>query len=254
MKAATRILTTVLLLGLATFANAQSTITVSPGGISMRGTAGGTATQNFTVSNGLPSTYRFEVEVMDVVVTNGQRNLVPAGVTAGSAAALAVVPPEPLFLAPGAHGVVPVTFVIPKQTDIRAVAVFFRGRPAAGTKSNIHLNLGAVVDFSLSDQTQLDGKDLLVALQTPTTNLRISEELANVGREPFIARGVAAILEEPGKLVGKMNFDQKRMLPSERNTLHAEYPGTLRPGKYRIVCSFEYAGKTMTRTTSVSIQ
>ncbi len=233
----------------------QSTITLSPGGISLRGTAGGTVTQNFTISNGTSVQYRFAVEVMDVLVQDGQRKFVTAGLSTGSAAALAVVPREPVTLGPGAGETVPVTFAIPRDTDIRAVAVFFRGEPVGTSEfSRLRLNLGAVVDFSVSDQVQLEGKPLQVGEQTSTSNVRITEELANVGREPAMARGIAAILDDPGKLVGKAVFEQKRLLPHEHNELHAEYAGTLQPGKYRIVCSFEYGGKTMTRTAQLVVQ
>jgi hypothetical protein len=232
----------------------QSTITVSPGGLSLKGTAGGTMTQRFTVANGTSSFYKFDIEVVDVIVQNGERKFIAAGRLPGSIAALAVAPPEPVFLNPGKDASVFVTFVVPRETNIRAVAVFFRGQPAAGEKaSNIRLNLGAVIDFSMSDQIQLESKQLTIEPQTVSSNLKITEELANVGNEPVIAKGVAAILDQPGKLVGKTSFTQKRLLPSEHNSLSAEYAGSLRPGRYRIVCSFEYGGRTMTRTAELLV-
>lgn len=232
----------------------QSTITVSPGGLSMKGTPGGTLTQRFTVNNGTSTFYKFDIEVVDVVVLDGERKFIPAGRLPGSIATLAVVPPEPVFLSPGKDATVPVTFVVPRETNLRAVAVFFHGQPATGEpKSNLRLNIGAVIDFSMTDQVQMESQQLIIEPQSLSSNLRITEILANVGHEPFIARGVAAILDGPGKLVGKASFTQKRLLPSEHNELRAEYAGSLRPGKYRIVCSFDYAGKTVTKTAELLV-
>jgi hypothetical protein len=76
----------------------------------------------------------------------------------------------------------------------------------------------------------------------------VAQELANVGSEPAIVKGVAAILNEKGMLVGRAAFEQKRLLPGERNALHANYAGTLPPGKYRVLCSMEYAGRIATGT------
>ena len=116
------------------------------------------------------------------------------------------------------------------------------------TKVSAQAEIGAVVDFSISEGVKLEIVTPQVAPQTATTNATVTEELANIGPEPVIVRGVAAILNQPGKLVGRAVFEQRRLLPGERNTLRANYAGTLPPGKYRVLCSLEYAGKAITRT------
>ncbi|PYP87674.1 MAG: hypothetical protein DMG65_16520 [Candidatus Angelobacter sp. Gp1-AA117] len=235
-------------------ASAQSLISVSPASLSLKGRAGQTSTQNFKVSNLTDSVYVFKVEVTDVLVENGKRTFITAGQTSGSIAALAVVPVNHVELQPGQATVVPVIFVLPVETDIRAVAVFFRGQPAQSPQGpRVQLNLGTVVDFSTSDNVKLDIVTPQVAPPTATTNTTVTQELANIGPEPVIVRGVAAIVNQPGKLVGRAVFEQKRLLPGERNSLHANYAGTLPPGKYRVLCSLEYAGKAVTRTTEFSV-
>ncbi len=235
-------------------AYAENVITVSPAALSLKGHAGQTSTQNFKLSNLTDSPCAFTIDVTDVLVEDGKRIFIPAGHSAGSIAALSVLPITHVELQPGQATVVPVTFALPAETRIRAVAVFFRGQPtksAYGPK--IHLNLGAVVDFSTSENVKLDIVVPHVAPQTATTNTTFAEDLANVGLEPVIVKGVAAILTQPGKLIGKAVFDQKRLLPGERNTLHASYAGVLPPGKYRLLCSLEYAGKAVTRVTEFVI-
>ena len=235
-------------------AYAENVISISPAALSLKGHAGQTTTQNFKLSNLTDSPYVFKIEVADVLVENGKRNFLPAGQNAGSIAALTVLPITHVELQPGQVTIVPVTFALPAETRIRAVAVFFRGQaPQTKYGPKVRMNLGAVVDFSTSDNVTLQIAAPQLAPQTAATNTSVTEELANVGEEPVIVKGVAAILNGPGKLVGRAEFEQKRMLPGERNALHATYPSALPPGKYRILCSLEYAGRLVTRTAEFVI-
>jgi hypothetical protein len=77
--------------------------------------------------------------------------------------------------------------------------------------------------------------------------------MANEGPEPANVRGIAAFLDANGKIVGKAAFDHKRLLPGEHDTLHAEYPGTLSSGRYRVLCSLEYAGRTVTTSAELMV-
>jgi hypothetical protein len=237
-----------------TFAHAENVISISPAALSLKGHAGQTTTQNFKLSNLTDSPYVFKIEVDDVLVENGKRNFLPAGQNAGSIAALAVLPITHVELQPGQMTIIPVTFALPAETRIRAVAVFFRGQAAhAKYGPKVRMNLGAVVDFSASDHVALQIAAPRLAPQTASTNISAMEELANVGEEPVIVKGAAAILNGPGKLIGRAEFEQKRLLPGERNAIHATYPSALPPGKYRILCSLEYAGRVVTRTAEFVI-
>lgn len=241
----------VLLVMTASVALCQGTISVSPAGISVKGTAGHTTTQHFKVSNSSTMPYAFKVEVMDIVIESGERHFVAAGRNRAGLAVRAFPPAEPLVIAPGAEAVVPVTFVLPVETESRAVAVFFRGQPiqAPVNGPRVLLNIGAVVDFSISDRVLLSAELPQVVSPDTIHNLTITAPLTNVGVEPTIARGMAAILGTGGNLIGKAAFNSKRLLPQEHNSLHAEYAGALASGTYRILCSLEYSGKTVTRET-----
>ena len=232
----------------AAFAYSENVISISPAALSLKGHAGQTTTQNFKLSNLTDAPYVFKIEVDDVLVENGKRNFLPAGQNAGSIAALAVLPITHVELQPGQVTTIPVTFALPAETRLRAVAVFFRGQAAqARYGPKVRMNLGAVVDFSTSANVALQIAAPQLGSQTASTNTSVTEELGNVGEEPVIVKGVAAILNGPGKLVGRAEFEQKRLLPGERNAIHATYPSTLPPGKYRVLCSLEYAGRVVTR-------
>lgn len=235
-------------------AESENVISISPAALSLKGHSGQTLTHNFKLSNLTDSPYVFKIDVTDVLVERGIRTFIPAGQSAGSIAALAVLPITRVELRPGEVTVVPVTFALPGETNIRAVAVFFHGqRSQTGYGPKVQLNLGAVVDFSTSDNVKLEIAAPQIVPQTATMNATVTQELANVGPEPAIVKGVAAILNQPGKLVGRAVFDQKRLLPGERNAVHATYSGTLPPGKYRVLCSMEYAGKVVTRAAEFVI-
>jgi hypothetical protein len=236
-------------------AHAGETITVAPASLSLKGNAGKMHTQNFRLSNLTERPYTFKVDVADVVVENGQRHFVPAGQTANGIATLVTPKHSELRLSPGQEATVPVTFVMPSESRIRAVAIFFHGVPetVAPNQRRILLNLGAVVDFSMSNEVLLDSLSLDITPQTATTNTVIRQQLANIGPEPTIVRGVAAFLDQSGKLVGKAALSQKRLLPGERNAVTAEFAGTLPSGRYRVVSSLEYSGETMTQIAELII-
>lgn len=230
-------------------------ITVSPAGVSLEGNEGQTATQTFTVANESDAQLAVSVDVSDVIVSEGKRSFVPAGQTRGSIAALVTIPLREFSLAAGEKREVPVTFVMPAETQLRAVAVFFHGVPQQVTSGpKIRLNLGAVVDFRKSNEVVVQVAQPVVAPPTKTSNALITAQVANVGPEPTRIHGIAALLDNQGKLVGKAAFTPKRLLPGERNPLHAEFAGTLATGRYRVFCSLEYSGVVETRTVELVVQ
>ncbi len=83
--------------------------------------------------------------------------------------------------------------------------------------------------------------------------MTISQWIANVGTEPVLPEGAAAVLNDKGALVGKTTFSPQRLLPGERLEFIAEYPGQLPPGSYRALCSFQFEGKTLTSDATFKV-
>jgi hypothetical protein len=224
-------------------------ITVSPATISLKGSPGQATTQTFRVLNDANSVYEFVVDISDVQVKDGKRTFIPAEQSSESLASNSSTTVTSFELKPGEQQLIPVTFVLPHRTINRAVAVFFRGLPVKPTDGpRIRLNLGVVVDFSISNEVDLRVAPPQISPPSATANALITEPLANAGPEPANVRGVAVILDESGNVLGKAAFDRRRLLPGESDVLHAEYAGMLPPGRYRILCSLEYAGRTVTKT------
>jgi hypothetical protein len=229
-------------------------ITVSPASISLKGTAGQATTQTFKVMNMTDAALKFAVDVSDVQVKDGKRIFIPVDQSAVSLASMSTPALTTFELAPGEQQLVPVTFVLPKRTTTRAIAVFFRAQPRQAVEGpRVQLNLGVVVDFSTSDEVDLRLPTPDVTPPTASANAVITQQMANEGPEPASIRGVAAFLDENGRIVGKTIFEHKRLLPGEHDALHAEYSGTLSPGHYRVLCTLEYAGRTVTQTTELIV-
>jgi hypothetical protein len=190
----------------------------------------------------------------DVQVIDGQRIFIPADQAAESLASVSTAELATFELQPSEQQLVPVTFVLPRRVTTRALAVFFRAQPTQTVEGpRVQLNLGVVVDFSISDEVDLRLARPEVTPPTSSANALVTEQMANEGPEPANVRGIAAFLDANGKIVGKAAFDHKRLLPGEHDTLHAEYPGTLSSGRYRVLCSLEYAGRTVTTSAELMV-
>jgi hypothetical protein len=113
--------------------------------------------------------------------------------------------------------------------------------------------LAALITFNLTDNTKLQQEPAHVVASSETANMTIRQWVANVGSEPVLPEGTAAVLNAKGALVGKATFPQQRLLPGERLEFTAEYPDQLQPGDYRALCSFQYEGKVLTNAAEFKV-
>ena len=77
--------------------------------------------------------------------------------------------------------------------------------------------------------------------------------LENTGSEPVVSDGVAAVVDQAGAIVGKASFEPQRLLPGERLPFHAEYSAELKPGRYRVLASFQYGKKVITNSADFMV-
>lgn len=249
-------LLTLLILAFATAAYAgDGSLSVAPAVVMLRGEAGQSTTQRMQLTNGTSRPFSFELVAEDVVVHNGKRLLVPAGETAGSIAATAVFSQRLVTIPPGGTVGVDVTLTIPPQTNIRAVTALFRGkdRIMRGTTPTT-ASLGTLLTFSLSDSIAVDAGAPSVMPQSATSNAAFTQPFVNNGTEPFVAKGVAAILDANGTLVGKAPLESRRVLPGEQVSLHGEFAGELAHGRYRVLVTCDAGGKAVIRSAEMVIQ
>jgi hypothetical protein len=231
------------------------TISLSPAVVQLTGTLGQSSTQILTLSNGLQTPMAFDLIAQDVVVRDGVRTFLEAGAEADSIAATAVFSPATIVVPAGGSKSVSVTFTARPPAANRAVVALFRGRTRIENgQTGTIASLGALLTFTLSDDIQITAAELVVQLPSATTLLCFADTLTNTGAEPAVAKGVAAILDGGGRLVGRAPFEGHRLLPREVGVMRAEYPGELTTGRYRVVATIEYEGRALTKTAEFVVQ
>lgn len=236
----------------------RSGISLSPSVVMLSGQPGQAHRQTLRLTNHTARELAFRLEAQDVVADEGRRSFLAAGERAGSIAATAVFSSTDIVVAPGAVGTVDVTVSMPRGSAIRGVAAIFRGQTVVGNQQGVAMtaSLGALLTFTLSNDTRIEGAVPEVSEQTGTSNLAVTEWVTNVGAEPVVASGAAALLSASGTLVGRIPIEPQRLMPGERLAFKAEYPDLLAPGRYRAVLSLEYddqARKVLTRTAEFAV-
>lgn len=254
LPAAVPVLMAVLLAALALRPAHAGSITLSPAVVPLAGQPGQSTAQTLSLHNDTDLELAFDLAAVDVVVVDGHRVWQPAGATPGGVAASAVFRPAQLTVP--AHGTASaeVRVTLPPGTRTRAMVALLRGssRVAVGGGAAT-LSLGTLLTFRLSDALDL-AAEVAVEPQSETANTVVDARFANDGSEPVLAHGAAVILDDAGRVVGRLAFDDRRLLPGERGAVSAEYAGQLAPGRYRAVSTFEYEGRTTTRTAEFEVR
>jgi hypothetical protein len=222
------------------FAEASGALSIAPAVVMLKGHAGESATQMLTLTNQSGTPFAFEMVAQDVVVRDGRRVLTDAGAIAGSIAATAVFSQNEVTVAPGGTAHVSVTVTIPPNPSVRAVVALFRGKTKidrGGMKMTA--SVGTLLTFTMSDGVRLDAAQPTIAPPTAASNLSVAQHCVNRGTEPLVARGVLAILDAGGHLVGKTAVTPHRLLPGEAWDMKTEYAGDLAPGHYRALLTYD---------------
>jgi hypothetical protein len=221
----------------------------------LRGELGQSTTQTLTFVNGTSRAFSFDLVAQDVVARDGKRVFVDAGTISGSIAATAVFSQGHVDVSPGATAVVDVTVTLPPATPQRAVLALFRGtnRVLSGHVP-MSASLGTLLTFTVSDDIQLAAAPLQVRPQTAATNLGFTQACTNSGREPLVAKGVMAVLDGKGALVGSSLLEPRRLVPGESSSLGGVYGGELDPGHYRVFVTYEFEGRTSSQSAEVEVR
>lgn len=250
----TRILSLAFVLIAAATPVAGQTLSLSPSVIQLQGTVGQSTTQTLTIENSTSLELAFELVAEDVVVVDGTRAFVAAGEIPGSIAATAVFTPPAITVPAGEKRSVTVTVTLPPRAEHRGIVALFRGvtQLIIGGKAAT-ASLGTLMTFTMSKHVSLEPATLMVLPQSPSSNASFEQAFQNNGHEPVVPAGVAVILDGNGRMVGRANFESRRLLPGERVTMRAEYPGELRTGRYRVLATFQFEDKVITQAAALDI-
>lgn len=231
-------------------------ISLSPAVVMARGTFGQGLTQTLTLSNQTDSDLAFDLVAEDVAVEKGQRLYVAAGETEHGIAATALFSQNTVVVKAHSAASVEVRMTIPPATKTRAIIALFRGTdrlPTSSTAVGVTASLGALLTFNLTNNIKLEPEPVRVKPASDTTNLTVSQWITNAGTEPVVPEGTAVVLNAAGSLVEKTTFPSLRLLPGERLEFAAEFPEQLPPGDYKVLCSFQFEGHTMTSDAAFKI-
>ena len=249
------LLITLALLAATSLHAGDGSVSLSPAVIMLRGEAGQSTTQTFLLRNGTSRALSFDVLAQDVVVRDGKRVMLDAGAIPGSIAATAVFSQRRVKVAPGERIAVTATFTIPPKTSTRAVIALFRGTDKIKTGSmTASASLGSLLTFALSNETALTADALRVQPPTATSNLAIAQTCTNSGSEPLVAKGMIAVIGADGRIAGKSALQPRRLLPGERAQLDTRYGADLKPGRYRVLVTYDYEGRALTQSTEITVR
>ncbi len=244
------------LIGSPLFAAEQGALSVSPAVVTLRGSAGQSTTQRLTFTNGTSRSLDFEMKAKDVIVRDGKRAFVEAGMLPGSIAATAVFSQKKVTVASNETVHVDVTVTIPANASARAIVAQFRSTSKMQTAGmQLTASVGTLLTFSLEgDSVEAELLPLAVKPPTATANLTAVQHVANRGMEPILLHGMLAILNSAGTLVGKEALPGWRLLPGEAVDVRVEYGGNLEAGSYRALMTYDLTSKTLTSTADFIVQ
>jgi hypothetical protein len=233
----------------------SGTLSLSPAVVMLRGAHGQSTTQTLALINGTSQAFSFELVAQDVLAREGKRVFVDAGVLPGSIASTAVFSQKEVHVPAGERVLVTMTVTLPATTEQRAIVALFRGTNRV-MSGNVPMtaSLGALLTFATSDEVALTAAELKLRPQSASENLAVSHACTNSGREPLVAKGVMAILSANGSLVGRSPLQPHRLLPGESAELGGEYAGELEPGRYRVLVTYDYEGKTLTKSAELTVE
>lgn len=242
-------------LPLAAHAAEDGTLSLSPAVVMLRGDFGQSTTQTLTFRNGTSRAFSFDLVAQDVVVRDGKRMFADAGAIPGSIAATAVFSQRHVDVAPGETANVTITATLPQNTSQRAIVALFRGTNTV-VSGNVPMtaSLGTLLTFTASSDVQMSVSPLEVRTQNAAANLGISGTCTNTGREPLVAKGVMAVLDARGALVGKSELRPQRLMPGESMKIDGDYGGELAPDRYRVFVTYEFEGRSLSRSAEVDIR
>ena len=234
----------------------QPSITPSPAIIMVKAKPGQIFSQELTLYNNTISELGFSLEAVDVVIRDGKRVFIPAGEIAGSIARNTVFTNSTVFVKPGSSGSSTVTVTLPEAPGTRAIACIFMGKNVMGSQGSLNMtgSVGALVTFTLSDDFHVSSEPIRVVVDQDSPSIVFHQMLKNVGSDPVIPTGVIAITDENGSLVVRLPMPPHRLLPGESHEITAEYPSSLKSGKYRVNFLMENQSEFFSNAAEFSVK
>jgi len=233
-------------------------IAISPSVIRLTGKPGQSQRSTVRVMNNGESPTRVMTEVNDVgniVDPQGKlsRQFFPPGTLPFSCAKWTLLQEGEFTLDPHTTKEVPLLVSPPADSTGGSVCVvFFRGIPLAERTASdqpqeakaviqIQPRLGAMIFYEIEGTVKRTGSLLSLAHQPPNAKepLRILYVFKNTGNADILITGTFYILDPNKALAAKGELKPVRTFPGDEGAGETEWAGTLAPGHYKMVITFE---------------
>lgn len=242
----------------------QASIAITPASIDTTVKAGASYTQNFSIANSTGERLRFRCYTNDMWFdAENQRVTSRAGTMPRSASLWMQFTPSEIVIEPHSSAVVKATITVPQNaTGTFYTVPVFEGlpvipvmQPAAAEMSSTNIGIRFRGLMALTTETGSEYNiEIMGSKITPpgaASEMELSLDLRNRGSAQARLRGAFAILDTSGNLAGRGNIDEKRLLPSQRNTVKGRWAGGLKPGNYTCVVTLSYNRVGMEPTSLV---
>jgi hypothetical protein len=233
----------------------QASVAISPASIDAKVKPGASYTQNFTLTNNTGTRLRFRCFANDMWYDEQNKRLTGRpGTFPRSASLWMQFTPSEIIVEPKSFAVVKAVITIPQSATGSFYTVpVFEGLPADKSsmatvaQENIATTSIGIRFRGLMMFTTVQGSEYNVEIMggqilppTVTSELELNLDLRNRGTAHAKVRGAFAILNSSGGLAGRGNIEEKRYLPSQRDTFKSKWSGELRPGTYTCVVTLSY--------------
>ncbi|MBC7796639.1 MAG: hypothetical protein H7Z37_07190 [Pyrinomonadaceae bacterium] len=220
---------------------------------------GKTFTQEFTLANGSDGYVRFRCSLGDYWFDKDNAPvLASAGTLERSASPWIQFTPSEVLIAPQSSVVVKAVISIPQNAVGGYYSMpFFEGEAAEPPNSvaskgeiravsSIALRIGGLIMLSTEKDSDYNIEIVNGKATPPTdsTELELTLDVINRGNVHAYLKGLFAILDDKGQLVGQGKIEDRMAMPSQSRTLKGIWSGDLPPGDYTVLStiSFERAG------------
>jgi hypothetical protein len=228
-----------------------ASVAITPASIDAKVRPGASYTQSFGVVNGTGERLKVRMSAEDVWIDEQNKRLDGrAGTLPRSASLWMQFTPGELIVEPFSTGTVKAVISVPRDAAGSFYTVpVFEVAPAARTvfqnvstdattaKAAIGLRFRAIVALTTETGTEYNVEIMKGEVTPPsaTSELNLQLDLRNRGNAHAKVRGVFALLDTNGNLVGRGSIDERKLLPGQRKTLTAAWSGELKPGGYTAV-------------------
>jgi hypothetical protein len=227
------------------------TLGITPAFVEAKVKRGATYNKDFTLSNNTKTRLRFRFSVVDYWYDEtNQRIDGRPGTLPHSASLWVQFLPKELIVEANSSATVKAIISVPQtasggyytrpvfEAEAVEAVVAQQGKVIAG----VAINFRGLMMLTTEDNAEYNVEVLGGQIIPPTSSspMELSLDLNNRSTSHATMRGVFAIFNAAGELLGRGKIDEKRFLPGERDKLKTTWAGELAPGRFTAMVTLSY--------------